>query len=176
MTKFFKNLTLGLAILLLVVGLIGFALPSSKALQRSVVVNAPASTIFPYVNNLKNFNLWSPWSKLDPDTTYTFSGPEDGVGARVEWKSEDKSVGEGSQGIIESRLNEYVKTSLNFGGGGPASAEFSLVENAGSTEVTWGFHTEFEGVLERYFGLMLDKWVGDAYDDGLRNLKAHVEG
>lgn len=175
MSKFLKNLTLGLALFMLVLGLIGFTLPSSKALQRSVVINAPASKIFPFVNNLKNFNLWSPWSKLDPDTEYVFTGPDEGIGARVVWKSENKSVGEGSQEIVESRTHEYVKTNLNFGGGGPANAEFFLDQNGGSTKVTWTFQTEFEGMLARYFGLMLDKWVGGAYEEGLQNLKSYGE-
>ncbi len=175
MGLFLRRFALGVSILVVLVGLFSFTLPSAAHIERSITIQKPTSTIFPYLNNLKKFNEWSPWSKLDPETVYTFSGPTEGVGARVEWKSEQKSVGEGSQEIVESRLNELVKTDLLFGNGTPSKAQFYLDGTATETKVTWAFDAHFDGILERYFGLMMDKWVGGAYEEGLQNLKQLVE-
>ena len=35
------------------------------------------------LNSYRHFNQWSPWSKLDPEAVYTWSGPDDGPGARL---------------------------------------------------------------------------------------------
>ncbi|WP_377517691.1 hypothetical protein [Microbulbifer taiwanensis] len=47
-------------------------------LERSVTIAKPPQTVFPYVNNLRNFNSWSPWYQLDPNTKYEYSGPDEG--------------------------------------------------------------------------------------------------
>ncbi|MFT5259610.1 MAG: carbon monoxide dehydrogenase subunit G [Saprospiraceae bacterium] len=175
MGNIIRKLVLGISILMLLVGLFGLTLPNHATLERSIDVDRPAQEIWPFVNNLQNFNQWSPWSRLDPNMVYLFSGPSDGVGARVEWVSEVNGVGEGSQEIVISVVDEYVKTALRFGKGVPANAEFILEKNNSTTKIRWAFRTEFDGILGRYFGLMIDKSVGGAYEEGLQNLKVLLE-
>ena len=45
----------------------------------------------------------------------------------------------------------------------------------GGTGVTWGFKTELKGAMERWFGLLFDRWIGADYEKGLAKLKALVE-
>ncbi len=175
MGLFLRRLFIALAFVLLMIGIYGYTLPKEKHVERSITINQPASVIFPMVNNLKKFNEWSPWTGIDPNTQFTFSGPDDGVGANVTWASENRAVGNGSQKIIESRPNEFVKTELNLGGG-PAHAQFILQEQGDQTEVTWAFDATLDGILERYFGLLaMEKMLGDAYDQGLQTLKKQLE-
>ena len=98
--------------LLILLVMIGFLLPSSAKVERSVVINAPAASIFPHINGMQAFHAWSPWSTIDPQTDYQFSGPETGVGSRMSWQSGDARVGQGSQEIVESSPNTRVKTRL----------------------------------------------------------------
>ena len=173
--KFVKYVALGLLGLMVLFGVIGLFLPSSQHVERQVKINASAAQIFPYVNDFRKFNEWSPWAKLDPNTRYTFSGTQSGTGAIMQWASEHEHVGAGSQEIVESRPNEFVKTKLDFGFGSPAAATFTLSGSSDETTVVWTFDTYMGNTISRYFGLMMDNWVGTSYDQGLADLKVLVE-
>lgn len=105
------------------------------------------------------------------------SGPEAGVGNTLNWTSEHPQVGTGSQEIVESVPEQTVKTALDFGPMGSASASFDLTPEGDQTQVTWGFESDLGmNPMSRWMGLMMDKWVGGDYERGLTNLKALVEG
>ena len=173
--KFFKKAALALLGLMVLFGVIGLFLPSSQHVERQIIIDAPASRVFPYLNDFRKFNEWNPWARLDPNTRYTFSGTDSGTGAIMQWSSEHEHVGNGSQRIVDSKLNEFVKTELDFGFGAPANATFTLSESAGQTTVVWAFDAYLGNTISRYFGLMMDNWVGASYDQGLADLKALVE-
>ncbi len=174
-----KWLKTGFAVILLLIAaffVIGLVLPDRVFVSRAVNVTAPAERIFPLVNNFREFNRWSPWAAKDPNTQYTFEGPQSGVGAKVYWYSENKQVGAGSQEIVESRPNEFVRTKLDFGTQGTASASFLIEETSEGSRVTWGLNTDAQGsVVERYFGLLMDRMVGPEYEKGLDNLRKLAE-
>lgn len=163
-----------IAVVLLVA--IGFLLPASVHIERSVVINAAPSVVFSHVNSLRRFNAWSPWAKIDPTTQYVFSGPESGIGAKMTWTSTHRQVGKGSQEIIESRADEFVKVALKFDEMGSPFASYILRPEGQATRVTWSFDEDFGyNILARYFGLIFEKFIGPDYEAGLRNLKSMVE-
>ncbi|PTU31155.1 SRPBCC family protein [Stenotrophobium rhamnosiphilum] len=155
---------------------VGFTLPNSAHIERSVVVKAKPDVVFPLINNLHGFMRWSPWGKLDPHMTLTYGGPEEGVGARLSW-SGNASVGTGSQEIIESVLNQRVKTTLQFGGYQHAStATFTLTPQGEGTKVAWAYDTAMgNDIISRYFGMALDGWIGNEYERGLATLAKLAE-
>lgn len=167
------KLMLTIAVLFIV---IAFFLPKQQQVERSIQVNAPAAQIMPYLTNLKTFNQWSPWAKIDPQgTQYTFTGPASGVGAKMAWSSENKNVGSGSQEIKQVSPNR-VDTYLDFGPQGNADAFWELTPNANGTQITWGFETDLgNNPVARWMGLMMDKFVGESYAEGLNDLKNLVE-
>ncbi len=173
--KALKYVALVLLGLMVLFAFIGLFLPSLQQIERRIIIEAPAADIFPYTNDLHKFVVWSPWAKLDPDTKFTFSGSGSGVGAKMQWASEHEHVGHGSQKILESQLNTLVKSQLDFGFGEPATASFTLSESDGQTTVVWTFDTYLGNTISRYFGLMLDQWVGTSYEQGLSDLKILVE-
>lgn len=164
-----------LILLILLIG-IGLLLPSSTQIERSIVIDAPAQQVFPHLNSMRAFHAWSPWTDIDPATRYSFSGPEQGIGARMTWESGNDQVGQGSQEIIDSVVDTQVRTQLEFGDQGSAQAVFVLEPEGAATRVRWQFETRFGwDLLGRYVGLMLDSMIGAAYDKGLRRLKATIE-
>jgi len=166
---------LTLLILLIVIGL---ALPSSVVVERSIDIDSPPDKVFPQVNNLRNFHAWSPWSAMDPNTSYSFEGPENGTGARMIWQSSETEVGIGSMQIVRSEPGREVETRLDFGGGkGQGIATFVLSPQAnGNTRVLWRFQTTFGwDLFGRYIGLMFDRMIGSTYEKGLQALKQRVE-
>ncbi len=174
--KVVKTLLKLLLILVVVTGVVGLFLPSSAHVDRSVLIQAPQATVFVLINGFGNFNRWSPWYDRDPNTEFTYEGPEYGVGAKMRWSSERRDVGSGSQEIVASEPYELVRTHLDFGKQGTAQAYFELEKVDGGTEITWSFDTEFgRDLVGRYLGLMLDRMVGADYEAGLVNLKNLAE-
>lgn len=155
--------------------LVAFALPREITVSRSIAINAPAEKVFPLVNDLRK-HTWSPWVKLDPNAKFTYSGPDQGVGQKVNWQSDRDDVGTGSQTITQSDANKVIETALNFGPQGKATAGYDFVEEGGKTTVTWRFKTDAgNSPVMRWMGLMFDKWIGENYEKGLANLKALAE-
>lgn len=174
--KFLKRFILLILILILIAIGIGYLLPDSAHVERTVRIEAPPEEVFSYVSNFRKFNEWSPWADKDPDIQYTFTGPESGIGARMAWDSDDPEVGSGSNLIVQSKPPTRVTTRLDFGARGTATAFFDIQAESGGSRVTWGFNTEFgNDLIGRYFGLMMERWVGGDYEQGLENLKALVE-
>jgi uncharacterized protein YndB with AHSA1/START domain len=170
-----KRLGLGLVLLVAVLVAVSFALPQNISVARSRVINAPEADVFPYLNDYRKFNEWSPWAARDPKTVYTFEGPPQGVGARMTWRSDNPEVGAGSQEIIESEPNKYLKVALSFEGEGGGEADFTLDPSGAGTKVTWGFSSDVgNNPMMRWMGLMFDRWIGADYEAGLARLEQRI--
>ena len=166
-------LVLALVALFLLVGLF---LPKTAQVERSITTSASPATVYSLVDGFKRFNEWSPWARIDPATTYTYSGPETGVGARMEWASAHPDVGKGSQEVIDVRPGQSVTSKLDFGMDNPTTSTINLEPAGTGTRVTWTLDSDFSGSLVgRYFGLALDRMVGPDYEKGLAQLKAVAE-
>lgn len=174
--RFLKRLVvviLGIAVILVA---IAYILPREVTVERAVVIDAPPSEIFPHVNSLKANEAWSPWLDRDPDVSLVYEGPEAGVGSKLTWTSDNPNVGNGSNIITASTPDSRVDTALDFGAMGTANAWVTMDPVGASTEVKWGFTTDMGmNPMARWMGLMMDKWVGADYDDGLNRLKVLVE-
>lgn len=172
-----KKTLAGLGVVVAILIFIGLALPSGLDVQRSATINAPPSAIFPYINDLKAFNRWSPWAEMDPNTQYTFAGPASGVGAKMIWNSKDPGVGGGAQQITASELDRRVEVVLDFGDQGQGTSYYDLKSEGLNTVITWGFKTDFGyDLVSRYLALLMDDMVAEEYEKGLISLKALVEG
>ena len=174
--KLFKRLLVTIAGFILVLAAVAMFLPRQVEVARAIIIKAPAEKVFAQLNSMKNFNAWSPWAKLDPETKYTWSGPDTGVGSKMSWQSNSREVGTGSQEIITSTPSSLIRTSLEFAGQGKAVASFTLVPKDGATQVTWGFKTDLGyNPIARWMGLAFDKLIGNTYEKGLINLQKLLE-
>ena len=172
--KWFLGLVAVLAIIFVGVGLV---LPREVTVARSVEIDASPDEIFPHLNSLKAGAEWSPWLGRDPEAQLTYSGPDEGAGAKLDWASDHPQVGSGTQVIRTSVPGEKVVTDLDFGDMGTAVATFTLTGAGAATTVTWDLQTDMgAGPVGRWMGLMMDRWVGADYETGLSNLKTLVEG
>jgi hypothetical protein len=159
------------------IALIGgaYMFPQIVHIERSIVIDRPAASVFPLINSLKRANEWSPWVEYDPNVKMTFAGAEEGVGAQMSWAGNDK-VGTGSQTITQSVANRKVASELKFGGQGPSKAALTLTTTDGGTKVVWSLDIDLgNNPIARYVGTTLDAKVGADYDRGLAKLKTLVE-
>ncbi|MBE2181313.1 MAG: SRPBCC family protein [Chthoniobacterales bacterium] len=152
--------------------------PSDFRVTRSAVLPGSPETVFEHVNDLRKWEGWSPWAKLDPDSTATFAGPASGTGSSMTW-SGNNDVGEGTMTITESKPGERIEMRLAFVRPfeGVSTTEFTFVPDAGGTLVTWTMSGTNDFVAKA-IGLVMDcdKMVGGEFEKGLENLKKVVPG
>lgn len=148
-------------------------------MSRETTMAAPASKIFPYLNNSKLMDAWNPWTKVDQDAKISFSGPDEGEGARTNWDG-GKQLGTGSATITASTKNVKVTTHLEYIKPFHMVQEATLAISPGATKgtsiVKWSVTGEnnFIGRMMCFF-VNVDKEVGGNFEKGLLALKQMVE-
>ena len=143
--------------------------PDTFRIERTVTIDAPASTIFPLINDYRGWALWSPWEKKDPGMKRTYSGADAGVGAAYEW-SGNSDVGSGRMEIIRSVPDSNVTVDLHFLTPIEArnTAEFTLTPDGESTSVTWAMYGP-SPFLSKLIGVFMsmDDMIGADFEQGL---------
>jgi len=152
--------------------------PSSFRITRSATISAPPSAAFEQVNELRKWEAWSPFIKMDPSMKLTYEGPQSGVGASQTWVG-NSQVGEGRMTITESRPGELVQFRLDFVKpfAGTNTAEFTFKPEGNQTVVTWSMAGK-SNFMCKAFGLFMnmDKMCGGEFEKGLAAMKTIVEG
>lgn len=151
--------------------------PDEFTISRSAKILAPPEKIFPLVNELKKWDAWSPWAKLDPNCQITFAGPDAGVNSSYTWSGNNK-VGAGKMTIIESAPSSLIRLRLEFLKPFKATntAEFKFASAGGQTLVVWSM-TGKSNLFFKVFGLFVDcdTMAGRDFEKGLGSLKSVVE-
>ena len=174
--KFLKKVVIVLVVVVAVILVIGFLLPRTRHVERSVAIDAPPCVVFALVNGFQNFNDWSPFVAVEPDATYTFEGPDFGVGATMAWDVAGPKPESGSQTIVASTPYERVDIELDMARLGSSQSAFLLQGENGGTRLTWAFDTDFGlDIPGRFRGILLDRQLGPLFAQGLSNLKRRAE-
>jgi len=160
------------AVLFLVVGVI---LPSERTLTEAVETNRRLSIVFDTLNSVKRFKDWNPVVLHDPAAELQISGPEAGVGARMDYASKLESVGKGSWEIVESEEDVSVTYALsNSQRGENKRMVFTLKptgRNNRNVEISQQYNVEYGwNLLGRYAGMYVSRHVGDDVKLGLNKL------
>ncbi len=151
--------------------------PNDFKVSRTVTMAVPADVVFEQVNDLHNWEAWSPYDKRDPAMVKTYKGEPKGVGASYHWNG-NSEVGEGTSTIIESRPNELVRLRLDFERpfAGTNTAEFGFERKGDQTAVTWSLLGQYNFVTKALCLVMdMDKMIGNDFEAGLNSLKDVAE-
>lgn len=171
------SILLALTFIVIILLVIIAGQPDEFAVTRATRVTAPPEKIFPHVNDLHQWEAWSPWVKLDPNAKSTFSGSASGAGASMAWEGNNK-VGAGQMTITESQPGERIRLRLDFQKPMKATntAEFKFRPEGGQTVVTWSMAGK-SCFMGKVFGLLMDceKMIGKQYEQGLASLKSVTE-
>jgi uncharacterized protein YndB with AHSA1/START domain len=154
---------------------VGFFLPASFAVRRSIDIAAPADRIYDYVVEPRKWSQWSVWTRRDPNMRIVYSGPPFGMGARWTWES--KTEGNGTMELTRVEPDRRVEYALFFPGFNLRSTGALALEPAkGVTRVTWTNDGDVGGnPLKHYLAAAMDRIVGPDFEQGLANLKALAE-
>jgi effector-binding domain-containing protein len=172
--KILKMIGLGLLGLIVALVVIGFFLPSTSVVERSMVINATPAVVFDQVNTLKNWEKWSPWKDMDPEMVNTYGDLERGVGAYYSWVG--PKSGEGKLTITEIEENKLVKSDLDFGEMGIAKCDYMFEPAENGTKMTWKFESEMGGnPLNRWIGVMMKGTLEEQFDLGMNKMNSYIE-
>jgi hypothetical protein len=171
--KTLKIVAIVLVTLVVVFVLVGLWLPKEFKIERTTRVQAPVELVFDQVNDLKNWEKWSPWFSVDPTMAVTYSDKTAGSGSSYSWTGE--SAGSGTLQITKSLLAQRIETQMDFGEMGTAQGFWDFSYQDRVTSVTWGFEGENSGVFGGWFTVMMDGMVGPQFEAGLQALKTVAE-
>lgn len=172
-----KTIALILVVLVAAVLIYAATRPDSFRVERNTTIKAPPEKIFALINDLHQWEAWSPWEKIDPALKRTYSGAPSGKGAAYAWAG-NKEVGSGSMEIVETAPPSKLLLKLDFTAPFEAHnmVEFSLVREGDATRVTqamFGPSPFISKLMSLVFSM--DKMVGAKFEEGLANLKALAE-
>lgn len=169
----------GFILLVIIAGAIALliaARPDAFSVSRSAVIAAPRERLFGLVNNLRKWEIWSPWARMDPNTRYSFEGPDEGVGAAYSWSS--AKTGQGTMTVTESRPHELVAMRLEFTKPFAATShtEFSFTPEGEQTRVSWTISGR-NNFMAKAMSLFMncEKMTGTQFEQGLENLRQAAE-
>jgi hypothetical protein len=172
-----KKILIGLAVAVVALAGIISTRPATFSIQRTATIQAPAELAFAMVNDFHRWNEWSPWDKLDPKMTRTFTGANAGLDAMYEWTGND-DVGQGRMTIQESKPGELVRIRLEFikPFEAASTSTFTFAPAGEGTTVTWKMEGN-NNFISKAFGLFMDmdKMIGKDFDNGLANMKKAAE-
>jgi uncharacterized protein YndB with AHSA1/START domain len=179
-------LTIAAVIAVAIVALLLYAStkPDTFHVERSVLIQAAPEAIFPHINDLHQWDAWTPYNK-DPAMKKTYSGSSAaGVGARYAWEG-DKKVGQGEISIREAQPPHKLVFDLHmikpFEGRNVAA--FTLEPQSGNgnttattTRVTWSLDDKHK-LLHKTMSIFLnlDNLIGKDFAQGLAQLKTLME-
>lgn len=176
----------------LVVAAVVYAIrrPFRFSIERSIEIRAPRDRVLSLINNLR---AWSGWAEQAGAATADFSGAESGKGAVMDWDGGVKR-GRGRIEIIESgpsrvlvRLvtqstavsdtdNDQLFPETAAPARSVAGYEFLLEPRISSTQLTWKFSAESNGLMGVLGRVMsFERLAGDMLERQLARLKALAE-
>jgi hypothetical protein len=170
---------IALAIVLALFVVVGLVLPSKRHLEESVETNRRMTIVFDTVNNVRRLKDWSLLMPSLPENL-KYSDKLTGVGARVEFTSEDPRWGSGRWEIVESEMptdggSGKVAFSIEDTRPGRGKRSTVLLEPTGrngrNVKVTQTYDVEYGwNLFGRFMGMYVSRHVGDSVKASLSKL------
>jgi len=149
-----------------------FALPASKTVERSAIINADRETLYAMIASPKAYQKFNPYRDTDPNLKIEYMEIESGIGAGFSFKGKE---GQGTQTVTALEENKKVTMLIDLGSLGKPVQTFTLTPTENGTQIVWSTKSEFGmNPIGRVFGLFLEKMLGETYERGLKNMEKAV--
>ncbi|MDD3179020.1 MAG: SRPBCC family protein [Opitutaceae bacterium] len=166
----------GLIGLLAVLVVIGFLLPRSYRVERSLTFRAAPEVVFSKLNDLTAWREWGGWYERDPGMKLSYSHPAAGVGAWSEWTT--AGGGRGRLTITGSQPPARLEYNLSFPEWRMESRGLLTLTPAagGCVTVAWTAEGDLGGnPFSRWFGPFMDRILGPDFENSLAKLRRLTE-
>ena len=164
MTRLIEIL-ISLAIVLALFLIVGFLLPSSRHFQTSVETNRKMTIVYDTLNSLRRFDEWNALVARDPRMDIKLVGPAEGVGARLEYSSDERGIGDGAWEITDTQKNRSVTYSITNELRGKNKRTSFILEPTGrndrNVKITQIYDVDYGmNLLGRYAGMYVSSNMG----------------
>lgn len=174
------EILLSLFIVFVIAVVVAVFLPSSGHIERVVEVSNPVRQVYDVVNGFRRYPDYAALRTFDPGVKLTVSGPESGVGAKVDWDTQYTQVGNGSLTITESTEDSQVRMAVeNAWSGANKMYTVSLdPSRSGKTvRVKMAYDVDYGwNLLWRFAGLYIHGVPDSVLQTSLANLSGMMAG
>ena len=173
--KVLKRISLIVLAIIALFFIIAIFLPSTYVVERGIEINKSVNEVYGYVADFNNFQVWNPWTPLEPGHDFTVQGDSATVGQKYSWQGE--IIGSGEMVFTEFKQNHSIKSDIAFLSPqqGKGVVDWVFDGDMNKTNVSWSITGEAGYPIGRYFGLMMDSMLGNSFEDGMKNLKEKCE-
>lgn len=151
--------------------------PSEYRTVRAIELQASPEAVYRRLEDLHQWQRWSPWNELDSQIKRKYEGPRRGQGAAYSWEGRG-SVGQGKVTIAEADEPIRVVYRVEFIAPWNATVQntFQLAKSANGVKLSWAIagRRNFWSKLFGFFGDP-DEVLGTDMERGLQKLKEMVE-
>ena len=141
--------------------------------ERRITILASPQEIFPFLNDLRNWPLWTEWDRRE-EIDYEYGSTTVGDGAEQWWSGRKMS---GVMHIVKSEPDERIDYELSmFDGEWQLVGRIELHPDGACTRLVWKCAWDLaKNPYRRYFDLAMRWMIQRDFAAGLENLKALVE-
>ncbi len=177
------ELLIALALVLALFLVVGLVLPSKRHLEESVETNRRMTIVFDTVNNVRRLKDWNRLIPANPAALQYSGGGEShsGVGARVDFTSDDNRVGSGHWEITQSEAPAsaggtgkvaYGIVDTKFGSDKQSVITLSPAgKNGRNVKITQTYDIDYGwNLFGRFSGMYVSRHIGDNIKSGLSKL------
>jgi len=150
-----------------------FFLRRRPRVERRITILAPPATIFPFLNDLRNWPLWTVWGEQEA-LHFTCSANAAGTGAEQHWSG---CKFDGTMRILKSDTDERIDYELEMSGGfAPIVGRIELHPDGACTRLVWKCAWDrAENPYRRYLDQFMRWMIGRDFVASLAKLKRVVE-
>jgi effector-binding domain-containing protein len=169
-----KKILIAIGLLVVVVLLIGFVMPGTTLVTKSITIDAPVNYVFEEVDDLKKWTSWSWWQRNDSTMKIEYGEPTAGHNGNYSWTSTN---GSGRLIITESAPNQTIAIDINFVnmGTGRSWYNFKQIGNATNLTVDFSFENGLNPITRLMGAFMLKPEIDKAIENELTALKEIAE-
>lgn len=174
------EIILSLVIVFLIAVLVAVFLPSSGHIERIIEVSNPLRQVYDTIDGFGRYPEYSALRTYDPQVKMTRSGPANGVGAKVAWKTTYEKVGDGGLTITEVTDGSQVKMAVENGWMG-ANKTYTMSLEPGSkgktVRVKMAYDVDYGwNLLWRFSGMYIHGVPDSVLQTSLSNLSGMLGG
>lgn len=175
-----KKILIGLLVIIVLLVVVGFLLPTTYAIEERVTINTDAAKVHALVGDLTKWDDWSPWKEMDPTIVVTLGATTTGVGASQTWTGD---TGDGELTFTACDPATGIAYDMAFIMGetrAPSTSVMKYLIAEGSTEVVWTMEGDVRDfmppVVGGYMNIFMKMSISGMFQQGLDKLKTVAEG
>ena len=149
-----------------------FFLRRRPRVERRATIMAPPEEIFPFINDLKQWPMWTEWGRRE-DLQYAYGEKSAGDGAVQKWRNGRTS---GETHIIRSEPGDRVDYEVHMKDCATIFGRLLLQKDGACTRVVWRcVWDRARNPYRRYVDLLFQRMIAHDFQMGLDRLKVLVE-